>query len=123
MGEHAAAEIPVESTKPVVYKDVALVLKENAVTNKPKTKKSSTKAAKPAAKAKTVKAKGNGHTRTGTKMEVIRGLLTRKSGCTSDEVMKLCGWPSVSMPAQAKALGLKLRKEKIKGERTRYWGA
>ncbi len=59
----------------------------------------------------------------GTKTELIAGLLKRKGGCTSADVLKATGWPAVSMPQQAKAAGLKLRKEKAKGEPTRYYAA
>jgi hypothetical protein len=130
MGEHAAADIEVtlpglpggvvvvDSTKPVKYKSVDLVQKENAVTNKSKTKSS---------KPKAVKAKTNGKSahgvRAGSKTEGIKKLLLRTNGCTSKEVLALTGWPSVSMNAMAKACGLKLTSKKEKGERTRYWGA
>jgi len=57
----------------------------------------------------------------GAKSRLIGELLLRKEGCTSVEVMAACNWPSVSMPAQAKACGLSLRKEKIDGV-TRYFG-
>ena len=59
----------------------------------------------------------------GTKLEMIVGLLKRKEGCTTADVLKATGWPSVSMPQQAKAAGLKLKKEKAKGEPTRYHAA
>lgn len=56
-----------------------------------------------------------------TKRAIVAGLLKRKNGCTSDDVKKATGWPSVSMPAIAKACGLKLTKEKTdKG--FRYYG-
>lgn len=62
----------------------------------------------------------------GEKMQGIARLLQRKNGCTAAEVLELTGWPAVSMPAMAKACGLKLKKEKIKiGEdrvRTHYFG-
>lgn len=61
--------------------------------------------------------------RAGTKTEAVAKLLMRSEGTTTAEVLKATGWPAVSMPQQAKAAGLKLRKEKVKGEPTRYWGA
>jgi Protein of unknown function (DUF3489) len=57
-----------------------------------------------------------------TKTALIGELLQRKSGCTTAEILKTTGWPAVSVPAQARAVGLKLRKEKVKGEPTRYYG-
>lgn len=56
-----------------------------------------------------------------SKAEMIGEMLMRPEGLTSKEVCSTMGWPSVSMPAQAKAVGLKLRKEKVDGV-TRYWG-
>ena len=43
-----------------------------------------------------------------SKKEVIGHLLTK--GTTAKEIMETMGWPSVSMPAQAKSLGMKLEK-------------
>jgi hypothetical protein len=57
-----------------------------------------------------------------TKTALVGELLTRKEGCTTADVLALTGWPSVSLPAQAKACGLTLRKEKV-GSVTRYWGS
>lgn len=67
--------------------------------------------------------KANGEVRKGSKTEIVAKLLTRESGCTSADVLKATSWPAVSMPAMAKACGLKLRKEKVKGEPTRYYGS
>lgn len=66
--------------------------------------------------------KGPRKMRRDSKVYVIGDLLLRSEGCTAQDVMKLTGWPSVSMPAQAKLAGLTLRKEKTKGQPTRYWG-
>lgn len=75
------------------------------------------KAKKPAAaKAAKPKAKGS------TKVEIIAGLLTRKEGCTTADILAACKWPSVSVPQQAKAAGLKLRKVKD-GSVSRYFGS
>jgi hypothetical protein len=82
-----------------------------------KTKKTKAKSA-----PKTKAAVANGAPRTGSKTELIAGLLTRAKGCTGAEILEATGWPTVSVPAQAKAAGLKLRKEKAKGEPTRYYG-
>jgi hypothetical protein len=64
----------------------------------------------------------------GSKLEKIGKLLSRKEGCTTAEVLKATGWPAVSMPQQAKMLGVKLKTEKgpfgPEGRTvTRYWAA
>lgn len=61
--------------------------------------------------------------RPGSKLAEIGALLARSEGCTAAEVMKATGWPSVSMPAQAKALGCKLRVVKDGKEPSRYFRA
>lgn len=60
--------------------------------------------------------------RGGSKVDIIAQLLLRPQGCTAEEVKTACFWPSVSMPAQAKAAGLKLRKEKV-GKLITYFGS
>jgi hypothetical protein len=50
-----------------------------------------------------------------TKKEHIAHLLTK--GTTPKELMQTMGWPSVSMPAQAKLLGMKLSVETIDGKK------
>lgn len=60
--------------------------------------------------------------RAGSKTALIGEMLLRSQGCTTAEVLEASGWPSVSMPQQAKACGLALRKEKEKGQPTRYYG-
>lgn len=60
--------------------------------------------------------------RPGTKLASIVKLLSRPEGCTTADVLKATGWPSVSMPAQAKAAGLKLKKVKD-GNAFRYRAA
>lgn len=84
----------------------------------PVAKKEKTKSV-PKAKAANGK---NGGPRKGSKTEGIHKLLTRAKGCTAAEVRELTGWPSVSMPAMAKACGLKLRRDKVKGASTQYFG-
>jgi len=49
----------------------------------------------------------------GSKLSIVGELLTK--GATTAEVLKATGWPSISMPAQAKALGLELVKVKEGG--------
>ena len=58
-----------------------------------------------------------------TKNTIIAALLLRKSGTTGAEILAATNWPSVSVPGQAKAAGLKLRKEKVQGKPTRYFGS
>lgn len=78
-------------------------------------------ATKKAPRAKKVPQAPEGRaTRGGGKTEIIRKLLARKHGCTAKEVMAACGWPSVSMPQQAKLLGVELHKAKDEGGATRY---
>jgi hypothetical protein len=95
---------------------------ENEVTPKSKAKKAAKKAKK--TKKTAAPTKTNGLTvRAGSKTAIIHGLLSRKSGCTAAEVLAATGWPSVSMPAMAKACGLKLRKDKEKGQLTQFYGS
>lgn len=58
--------------------------------------------------------------RPNSKMGIIAGLLARKNGCTAMEVREACEWPSVSMPQQAKALGVELYKKKDDNGVTHY---
>lgn len=53
--------------------------------------------------------------RPGSKLEIVVELLIRKGGCTTADILAATGWPSVSVPQQAKAAGLTLRKEKKDG--------
>ena len=93
--------------------------KETTVAKKSKTK---TKA-KAKAKAKSaVKAKVKTAVKSGSKVAMIADLLKRLEGCTTADVLKATGWPSVSMPAQAKAAGVTLRKTKA-GRTTTYFAA
>lgn len=57
-----------------------------------------------------------------SKADLIGKLLMRPEGCTTKDILEATGWPSVSVPAQAKMVGLTLRKEKV-GKETRYWGS
>lgn len=58
-----------------------------------------------------------------SKMSIISKLLNRANGCTTADVLEATGWPSVSMPAMAKALKVRLHKDKEKGKATRYRAA
>lgn len=59
--------------------------------------------------------------RPGSKLAIVVGLLTREGGCTAKEILEQCGWPTVSVPQQARAAGLSLRKVKD-GKVSRYFG-
>lgn len=76
--------------------------------------------AKPAKKSR--KAAPAKKVRDGSKTEVVKGLLTRKEGCTTADILSVTGWPTVSVPAMARAAGLTLRKEK-KDRTTTYWAS
>lgn len=87
------------------------------------TKTKKTKSAKKTSKAKTAPAsKSTEGVRPGTKLALVVEMLKRTEGCTTAEVLTATGWPAVSMPQQAKAAGLMLRKEKD-GKVSRYWAA
>jgi hypothetical protein len=99
---------------------------ESDMRTKSKTKKAKAKSkarakARTKVKAKTTsKAKTETGVRPGTKLEKVVQLLQRPNGCTNEDVLKATGWPSVSMPQQAKAAGITLVKEKTDGV-TRYY--
>jgi hypothetical protein len=48
----------------------------------------------------------------GNKVEQIASLLRRPNGCTRADVLAATGWGAVSMQAQAKAAGIKLKIDK-----------
>lgn len=82
--------------------------------------------AKKAKAKKTPKAKkaaGNGGLRAGSKQEMLYNMLTRKSGCTTDEAVKATGWKSCGLTVWGKKFGLKVTKEKSASGITRYYGA
>lgn len=60
--------------------------------------------------------------RSGTKLETVISMLKRPQGCTTKEALEATGWPAISMPQQARAAGIELRKEK-EGNATRYYAA
>lgn len=84
--------------------------------------KKATKAAPKAKRAPKAAATPARTLRSGTKLELIVGLLKRKEGCTAADILKATLWPAVSVPQQARAAGLKLRTEKD-GRALRYWAA
>lgn len=57
-----------------------------------------------------------------TKRQLAADLLLREEGTTSREILEATGWPSVSIPAIAKASNISLRKVKD-GSTTRYFGS
>lgn len=57
------------------------------------------------------------------KREIVADLLTRKEGCTTADILSATGWPSVSVPQQARSSGLVLRTQKMPGQPTRYWAS
>ena len=67
-------------------------------------------------------ARGPGRPREGSKLVEIVSLLTRPEGTTTREILDATGWPAVSVPQQARAGGLELRKDKQPGQPTRYFG-
>jgi hypothetical protein len=68
-----------------------------------------TKAKKITAKKAAPKTNGTAHK---AKSEQIIKLMRRSSGVTRAEVLKLTSWGAVSMQAQAKAAGVKLKIDK-----------
>lgn len=114
--EASVAAVDAEATKPA-----RPVKQESTTMKKPKKSKATTNKARTPVKAKTTKAAKTEGIRPGSKLAIIHGLLTRPEGCTTKEVLKACDWPAVSMPQQAKAAGLTLRKEKVDGV-NRYFG-
>lgn len=124
--EKAAAEKEGKSTAlpPSGKAALAVIIGKSA---KPKRPAKTKAAAKPKAPAKGKKADGAkkpaaAKAKGSTKVEIIAGLLTRKEGCTTADILAACKWPSVSVPQQAKAAGLKLRKVKD-GSVSRYFGS
>lgn len=67
-------------------------------------------------------ARAPGAPREGNKRDLVAKLLQRPEGTTTREILEVTGWPAVSVPQQAKASGLALRKDKVVGQPTRYFG-
>jgi hypothetical protein len=81
-----------------------------------KAPRSSAKKAKPQTPARRkANPAGAKAVRPGSKLETIVALLTRAGGCTTKDILEATEWPAVSVPQQARAAGLKLRKEKRDG--------
>lgn len=119
-GVSLAAPLPAPKTTEVVVGDNKKpATQESDMRNGKKLGKKAAAGKARTAVAKTVSSKP---VRPGTKLEAIVSLLRRPKGCTTKDVLQATGWPAVSMPAQAKAAGLRLRKEKIEGV-THYYAA
>ncbi|MBS0369052.1 MAG: DUF3489 domain-containing protein [Proteobacteria bacterium] len=88
---------------------------------KRKAAKSRSAKTKPAARAAAAKSDDAGGAGRGAKVAAIAALLQRPNGCTTKDILDATGWPTVSVPAQAKAAGLKLTKTKD-GRGFRYHG-
>lgn len=65
---------------------------------------------------------GVNHARVGTKSWQIGELLRRPQGCTTRQVLRKVGWPTVSMPQQARICGLRLVRQR-RGRNVRYFAA
>lgn len=60
--------------------------------------------------------------RPGTKTHMAGEMMMRSGGASGPEVLRATGWPSVSMPAQARACGLAVRTVR-RGREVRYYAA
>lgn len=109
------------SKKSKTKKPAAPKAKKRSVSEAAANLKAGKKAAAAAKKAATPK-DGDATPRAGSKLAIVAELLTRSGGCTTKEVLEATGWPTVSMPQQAKAAGLVLSKTKD-GKVSRYTGA
>lgn len=109
------------STETTTAKKPKAPAKPKAVkTKKAKAKTPAAKPRKPAARAKGAAREKADGVRPGTKLALVVDLLKRTEGCTTKDILTACDWPSVSVPQQAKAAGLTLRKVK-EGSVTRYF--
>jgi hypothetical protein len=101
----------------------AKVTKEKNVAKKKVAKKTAKKKVAAKKKAAAPKTKRVSTGPRGGKTLEIKRLLLRKNGCTRKDVLAATGWVAVSMQAMAKACGLKLRQEKVKGTPISYFGS
>ena len=74
-----------------------------------------------AKKAKATKKKVSGEPRPGSKTAIVAALLRRKDGCTSTDAFKAVGWKTIGVPFMEKAMGVKIKKEKLPGKPLRYY--
>lgn len=116
---HPPTNAPDVAAQPKETKMKTSTAKKTAARKPAKTAKKTARRAP--GKAARAPAAREGGIRPGSKLEAVVSLLRRPEGCTGAEALAATGWPAISMPAQAKAAGLTLRKEKVKGEPTRYY--
>lgn len=111
---------PVSAKEPSAKAPVPAPAREQSA-SAPTQEKDSVMRTQTTRKTKTrTKISGKTSAKTATKIETIGNLLRRPGGCTAADVKKATGWPSVSMPAMATALGVELVTDKKPGELTRY---
>lgn len=119
-----APKAPAKAKSPAKAKPEAKAKESKVRTTKTKTTKAAKKSAsRTAIKGRTAAKAPEGGIRPGSKLETIVGLLKRPEGCTAKDALAATGWPTLSFPQQARAAGIKLRKEKEKGQPTRYYAA
>lgn len=119
-GTEATAEAIFNKLNPVPKKRLPKVATKKKVAKKKAAKKKVAAKKKTAPKTKTKRASTGPR---GDKTLEIKRLLLRKNGCTRKDVLASTGWKAVSMQAMAKACGLKLRQEKVKGTPISYFGS
>lgn len=102
-------------------KKAAAKTKKRSVSEASANLKAAKQRGKSAKKTAPRKTDGDGAVRPGSKLEIVADLLKRPEGCTTAEALAATGWPTISMPQQAKAAGLTLSKEKD-GKVSRYRG-
>lgn len=115
----AAPTSPARSTDAATPKETEMSKTTSKKANSTKKTAAKKKApAKPASAKKPRAAKpANGGEK--SKTQIAADLIRREGGCTTKDILKATGWPTVSVPAIAKAAGLTLKKEKV-GRETRY---
>ena len=106
---------------PAAKQENATMAKKTATKKKTSAKKAAAPKKSKAAKAPKAEksAKTDGTIRPGSKLEIVATLLRQPGGTTTKEILAKTGWPTVSVPQQAKAAGITLHKEKVDGV-TRY---
>jgi hypothetical protein len=55
------------------------------------------------------------HARVGSKAHKIGEMLLRARGASKADILRATGWPSVSVPAQARVCGLTLNTRRVRG--------
>lgn len=120
-----------EDTVKKVKPKKAVAKKKKAVVKKMVKSAKATKKTVAKKRVKNAKANGTGKTggknskpraESGSKLKGIAALMTRKSGCTREDLLKFTGWSAISPKQQAESLKLRFRKEKV-GRVMRYYAA